>query len=64
MSTSESDAPVDRDREPLSLAEEIAAEVHDGIDVSDRYEALKKGDSQVAELQRLSMQELVELARK
>jgi hypothetical protein len=35
MSTSESDAPVDRDREPLSLAEEIAAEVHDGIDVSD-----------------------------
>ena len=64
MPASKPDASVDGDREPLSIAEEIAAEVHDGVDIGDRYEALKKGDSQVAELQRLSMQELVELARK
>jgi transcription termination factor Rho len=55
--------PPDDAAEPMSLAEEIAAEVKDGADVADRYEALKKGDSQVASLQRLSMQELVELAR-
>jgi transcription termination factor Rho len=64
MPTSDKDSPVDAEREPMSLAEEIAAEVHDGGDVADRYEALKKGDSQIAELQRLSMQELVDLARR
>ena len=57
-------SPDDPDREPMSLAEEIAAEVKDGADVTGHYEALKKGDSQVAELQKLSMQELVELARR
>ena len=55
--------PGDSEREPMSLAEEIAAEVKDGVDITDRYESLKKGDSQVAALQKLSMQELVELAR-
>jgi transcription termination factor Rho len=51
-------------REPLSIAEEIAAEVKEGLDVTSHYEALKKGDSFITELQKLSMQELVELARK
>jgi len=64
MADADQPLPDDADREPMSLAEEIAAEVKDGADVVDRYEALKKSDSQVAELQRLSMQELVELARK
>ncbi len=32
------------DREPLSIAEEIAEEVKDGLDVTSHYEALKKGD--------------------
>jgi transcription termination factor Rho len=63
MADTDPPLPADTDREPMSIAEEIAAEVKDGADVVDRYEALKKGDSQVAELQRLSMQELVELAR-
>jgi len=47
----------------MSLAEEIAEEVKDGADISERYESLKKGDSLVADLQKLSMQELVDLAR-
>ena len=51
------------DREPLSIAEEIAVEVRDGLDVTSHYEALKKGDPSIAGLQKLSMQELVELAR-
>ena len=54
----------DVEREPLSIAEEIAAEVKDGLDVTGHYESLKKGDSFIADLQRLSMQELVDLARK
>ena len=53
----------DPDGEPMSLAEEIAAEVKEGVDISDHYESLKKGDSHIAALQKLSMQELVELAR-
>ena len=55
--------PGDADREPLSIAEEIAAEVKDGLDVTSHYESLKKGDPSIAGLQKLSMQELVELAR-
>jgi transcription termination factor Rho len=47
----------------MSLAEEIAAEVKDGADISEHYESLKKGDTQIAALQKLSMQELVDLAR-
>lgn len=53
----------DLDREPMSIAEEIAEEVKDGADISEHYESLKKGDNQIAALQKLSMQELVDLAR-
>ncbi|NBX29269.1 transcription termination factor Rho [bacterium] len=62
-STPDSGVPADDEREPVSLAEEIAAEVHDGMDVTGHYESLKKGDPSIASLQALSMQELVELAR-
>jgi transcription termination factor Rho len=55
--------PADIEREPLSIAEEIAEEVKEGLDVTSHYEALKKGDPSIASLQQLSMQELVELAR-
>ena len=53
--------------EPLSLAEEIAAE-NRGIsrdEIHDRYEQIKQsGDTHIAELQRMSMAELIEEARK
>ena len=57
------------DREPLSLAEEIAAEVDRGGKLpsadgaTDEYEKLKQGETHIAELQKLSMQELIEEAR-
>ena len=51
------------EREPMSIAEEIAKEVRDGLDVTSHYEALKKGDMYITTLQKMSMQELVELAR-
>jgi transcription termination factor Rho len=55
----------DRDEaEPMSLAEEIAAEVRDGIDISEHYESLKRSDAQIAALQKLGMAELLDLARK
>jgi len=52
--------------EPLSLAEEIASEAESGIDaVQDRYDEIKQsGDTHIAELQRMSMAELIEEARK
>jgi transcription termination factor Rho len=52
--------------EPLSLAEEIAAENRAGRDeVQDRYEQIKQaGDTHIAELQRMSTAELIEEARK
>jgi len=52
--------------EPLSLAEEIAAENRAGRDEThDRYEQIKQsGDTHIAELQRMSMAELIEEARK
>jgi len=62
MPPSTTDEPADQD--PLSIAEEIAAEVRDGLDVAGHYESLRKGDPSIAELQGLSMQELVELARR
>ena len=53
------------EREPLSIAEEIAEEVkNDGLEPRDRYEALKRGDTYISSLQRMSMPELIELARK
>lgn len=54
------------DEEPLSLAEEIAAEAQTLKDeIHDRYEQIKQsGDTHIAELQRMSMAELIEEARK
>ncbi len=53
--------------EPLSLAEEIAAEGRGrrNKDANDRYEQVKQaGDTHIAELQKMSMAELIEEARK
>ena len=53
--------------EPISLAEEIAAENRKsrGDAAHDRYEQIKQsGDTHIAELQRMSMAELIEEARK
>jgi transcription termination factor Rho len=52
--------------EPISVAEEIAAEGRAGREQThDRYEQIKQsGDTHIAELQRLSMAELIEEARK
>src|SRR5580704_15281902 len=56
------------DGAPLSLAEEIAEEVARGIDESDdtdqRYEQIKQGDIHIAELQRMTMPQLIDQARK
>ncbi len=53
------------DEEPLSIAEEIAAGAADlPADIQQRYEAVKQtGDTHLAELQRMSMVELIEAAR-
>jgi transcription termination factor Rho len=51
--------------EPLSLAEEIAEEAALGNDdTHDRYEQIKHGDIHIAELQRMSMPQLIEQARR
>ena len=53
------------DREPLSLAEEIAAESsRKGEEPQDRYERIKQGEIHIAELQKMSMTQLIEEARK
>ncbi len=54
------------DEEPLSLAEEIAAGAERlPDDIHDRYEQIKQsGDTHIAELQKMSMAELIEEARK
>jgi transcription termination factor Rho len=63
-------APIDESLldEPLSLAEELAAEADRGIsnrdEARERYEQLKHGDIHIAELQRLTMPQLIEQARK
>ncbi|MDZ4819117.1 MAG: Rho termination factor N-terminal domain-containing protein, partial [Planctomycetota bacterium] len=72
-------SPVDRsltdletllDEEPMSLAEELAAEAdrkraNGGTDeTQERYEQIKQGDIHIAELQRMSMPQLIEQARK
>jgi transcription termination factor Rho len=57
----------DDESEPLSLAEEIAEEVERGIapeDTNDRYERIKQGEIHIAELQKMSMSDLIEEARK
>jgi transcription termination factor Rho len=51
--------------EPLSLAEEIAEEAAlRGDDTDDRYEQIKQGDIHIAELQRMSMPQLIDQARR
>src|SRR3569832_2766324 len=51
--------------EPLSLAEELADEASGmGDETDDRYEQIKQGDIHIAELQRMTMPQLIEQARK
>jgi transcription termination factor Rho len=53
--------------EPISLAEEIAAEIRRprGEAAKDRYEEIKQsGDTHIVELQKMTMAELIEEARK
>ncbi|MEI8372379.1 MAG: transcription termination factor Rho [Planctomycetota bacterium] len=54
------------DEEPLSLAEEIVSGTESPPDdIQDHYEQLKQtGDTHIAELQKMSMAELIEEARK
>jgi transcription termination factor Rho len=53
------------DGEPLSLAEELADEAAGlGDETDDRYEQIKQGDIHIAELQRMTMPQLIEQARK
>ncbi|NLE39316.1 MAG: transcription termination factor Rho, partial [Pirellulaceae bacterium] len=54
------------DEEPLSIAEEIAERgLHARDDIDQRYEEIKHSDdTHIAELQRMSMPELIEEARK
>ncbi len=52
--------------EPLSLAEELAEEAESGVsrdETHERYEQIKQGDIHIAELQRMSMPQLIEQAR-
>jgi transcription termination factor Rho len=51
--------------EPLSLAEELAEEAERGTsdETNDRYEKIKQGEIHIAELQRMSMGQLIEEAR-
>ena len=59
-------AQLEAEGEPLSLAEEIAEEVDnaDGDIVHEHYESVKQGDIHIAELQRMTMPQLIEEARK
>ncbi|MHC2067479.1 transcription termination factor Rho [Bremerella sp. T1] len=52
--------------EPMSLAEQIARGKHRGEQQEDdeQFEQLKQGEVHIAELQKMSMQELIEEARK
>jgi transcription termination factor Rho len=58
------------DEEPLSLAEEIVEECERAgtpitrDEIADRYNRLKQGDIHIAELQRMSMPQLIEQARR
>ena len=53
----------DLNEEPISLAEEIAGEVSSIGPPQDRYEKIKQGEIHIAELQKMSMPELIEQAR-
>ena len=57
----------DFDSEPLSLAEELAEEAERGVsheDTNERYERIKQGEIHIAELQKMSMAQLIDEARK
>ena len=60
------EADGEHEAEPLSLAEELAeeAEFGGGDETHDRYELIKQGDIHIAELQRMSMPQLIDQARK
>jgi transcription termination factor Rho len=49
--------------EPLSLAEELAVEAEFDRDTHQRYEQIKQGDIHIAELQRMTMPQLLDQAR-
>ncbi len=54
------------EEEPISLAEELAEEAVRGGDsdeTNDRYEKIKQGEIHIAELQKMSMSQLIEEAR-
>lgn len=56
---------LEEEGEPLTLAEEIVDEVErSGEDTYDHYEKIKQGDIHIAELQKMSMAQLIEEARK
>ena len=57
---------VEVEEQPLSLAEELAeeAEFDEHDEVHQRYELIKQGDIHIAELQRMTMPQLIEQARK
>jgi transcription termination factor Rho len=56
---------LDNEREPLSLAEELAEEADRGGDeVHEHYERIKQGEIHIAELQKMSMSQLIEEARR
>ncbi len=65
----EEPAPIDESNlaEPLSLAEELAQEAELGIshdeETDERYEQIKQGDIHIAELQRMTMPQLIDQAR-
>jgi transcription termination factor Rho len=57
----------DDDREPLSLAEELAEEAASlarGVEPQDRYERIKQGEIHIAELQKMNMSQLIDEARR
>ncbi len=54
-----------REREPMSLAEEIAEETDGGgEEPSERYDKIKQGEIHLAELQKMTMPQLIEQARR
>ena len=55
----------DDDRDPLSLAEELAEEAdRAGDDIHEHYERIKQGEIHIAELQKMNMAQLIEEARR
>ena len=58
----------DNEKDPLSLAEELAEEMDSlgtrGRDLKEQYEQVKQGETHIAELQKMSMGELIEEARR